>query len=252
MRILENKVAVITGASSGIGKAIAHLFAHAGATVVVLDVNHNGISDVVDAIVAEGNNAWGEVCDVSQAHEVLQVMARIKADVGTVDIMVNNAGIMDDFIPAAEVEMKHWHHVMNVDLHGTFYCCHEVLPGMLESGKGVILNISSIGGLQGGRAGAAYTAAKHGVIGLTKNIAYMYANKGIRANAIAPGGVTTNIGVHMHPNAFGYERMIGGSANMPRMGNPEEIARAALFLVSDDASFVNGEVLVADGGWTAY
>jgi NAD(P)-dependent dehydrogenase (short-subunit alcohol dehydrogenase family) len=91
MRILENKVAVITGASSGIGKAIAHLFAHAGATVVVLDVNHNGISDVVDAIVAEGNNAWGEVCDVSQAHEVLQVMARIKAEVGTVDIMVNNA-----------------------------------------------------------------------------------------------------------------------------------------------------------------
>jgi NAD(P)-dependent dehydrogenase (short-subunit alcohol dehydrogenase family) len=252
MRKLENKVAVVTGGSSGIGKAIAQLFARAGATVVVLDVNHSGVSDVVESIVEEGNNAWGEVCDVGSAHDVLQAMARVLAEVGTVDILVNNAGIMDDFIPAAEAEMKHWHHVLNVDLHGAFYCCHEVLPAMLERGKGVILNIASVGGLQGGRAGAAYTAAKHGVIGLTKNIAYVYANKGIRANAIAPGGVSTNIGSHMHPNALGYERMMTGSATMPRMADPDEIAQAALFLVSDDASFVNGEVLVADGGWTAY
>ncbi len=252
MRKLENKVAVVTGASSGIGKAIAVLFAREGATVVVLDLHSSGVSDVVEEIVGEGNNAWGQVCDVGQAQIVRDVMTRIVAEVGTIDIMVNNAGIMDDFIPAADVELQQWHHVLNVDLNGTFYCCHEALPGMLDRGEGVILNISSIGGLQGARAGAAYTAAKHAVVGLTKNIAFMYANKGVRCNAIAPGGVKTNIGAHMHPNAFGYERMVSGSANMPRLADPDEIAQAALFLVSDEASFVNGEVLVADGGWTAY
>lgn len=252
MRKLENKVAVVTGASSGIGKSIAVAFAREGATVVVLDLHNSGVEEVVDSIVAEGNNAWGDVCDVGNAQGVREVMTRILAEVGAIDILVNNAGIMDDFIPAADVEMLQWHQVLNVDLNGTFYCCHEVLPGMLEREKGVILNISSVGGLQGARAGAAYTAAKHGVIGLTKNIAFMYANKGVRCNAIAPGGVKTNIGSHMHPNAFGYERMVSGSANMPRLADPEEIAAAALFLVSDDASFVNGEVLVADGGWTAY
>jgi len=159
---------------------------------------------------------------------------------------------MDDFIPAAEVEMHQWHHVMNVDLHGAFYFCHEVLPGMLKQGGGAILNISSVGGLQGARAGAAYTAAKHGLIGLTKNIAFMYLGKGIRCNAIAPGGVKTNIGSSMHPNSFGLERMMTGTATMPRLAEPDEIAAAALFLVSDEGSFVNGEVLVADGGWTAY
>jgi NAD(P)-dependent dehydrogenase (short-subunit alcohol dehydrogenase family) len=109
-----------------------------------------------------------------------------------------------------------------------------------------------VGGIQGARAGAAYTAAKHGLIGLTKNIAYMYAVKGIRCNAIAPGGVKTNIGEGMHPNAFGYERMMTGTATMPRLAEPEEIAAVALFLACEDGSFVNGEVLVADGGWTAY
>lgn len=252
MRTLEHRVAVVTGAASGIGKSIAMAFAREGAVVVVLDLHGHGVSDVVTDIVAEGNNAVGEVCDVGNASEVQAAFQRLIAKVGAVDILVNNAGIMDDFIPAAEAELAHWHHVMNVDLHSTFYCSREVLPGMLNRGNGVILNIASIGGLQGARAGVAYTAAKHGVIGLTKNIAYMYAGKGIRSNAIAPGGVNTNIGTHMHPNAFGYERMISGSATMPRMADPDEIARVALFLVSDDASFVNGEVLVADGGWTAY
>jgi NAD(P)-dependent dehydrogenase (short-subunit alcohol dehydrogenase family) len=252
MRKLENKIAVVTGASSGIGRSIAFAFAREGATVVVLDVNNSGISDVVDAIVSEGNLGWGEICDVGQAFEVKQVVAKILAKVGDIDILVNNAGIMDDFIPAAELEIQQWHHVLNVNLHGPFYLCHEVLPGMLERGKGVIVNISSIGGVQGGRAGAAYTASKHGVVGLTKNIAFMYANKGIRCNAIAPGGVKTNIVAHMRPNALGYDRAISGSANMSRVADPDEIAAAALFMVSDDASFVNGEVLVADGGWTAY
>lgn len=252
MRKLENKIALITGASSGIGRAMAAAFAREGATSVVVDVNQNGVKEVVDSILSEGHRALGEVCDVGQAYEVKQVVAKMLAEFGGIDILVNNAGIMDDFVPAAEVELQQWHHVMNVDLHGAFYFCREILPGMLERGKGAIVNVSSVGGIQGGRAGAAYTAAKHGLIGLTKNIAFMYAGKGIRCNAIAPGGVKTNIGAGMHPNAFGYERMVSGSSNMPRMAEPDEIAHAALFLVSDEASFVNGEVLVADGGWTAY
>ncbi len=252
MRKLENKVAVITGASSGIGRAIANNFAREGATSIVIDVDQKGIQEVVDSIVSEGNNAAGEVCDVGQALEVKQLVAKVLAEYGSIDILVNNAGVMDDFMPAADLDLKRWHHVMNVNLHGPFYFCHEILPSMIERSKGTILNISSVGGLQGARAGAAYTAAKHGLIGLTKNIAFMYLGKGIRCNAIAPGGVKTNIGASMHPNAFGYERMMTGTANMPRMAEPEEIAAAALFLVSDDGSFVNGEVLVADGGWTAY
>jgi NAD(P)-dependent dehydrogenase (short-subunit alcohol dehydrogenase family) len=249
---LENKIVLITGAGSGIGKAIAELFARQGATVIIVDVNQHAVADAVDAIVAEGHRAWGEFCDVGQAYEVKRLVAKLLAEFGVIDVLVNNAGIMDDFMPAAQVEVQQWHHVMNIDLHGAFYFCHEILPGMIERGKGSILNISSVGGIQGARAGAAYTAAKHGLIGLTKNIAFMYVGKGIRCNAIAPGGVKTNIGAGMHPDAFGYERMMTGTATMPRMAEPEEIASAALFLVSDDASFVNGEVLVADGGWTAY
>ena len=252
MRKLEKKIALITGASSGIGRAMAIAFAREGARSIVVDINEKGVKDVVDAIVSEGNNAWAEVCDVGQALEVRQAVARVIAEFGAIDILVNNAGIMDDFMPAADVEVQQWHHVMNVNLHGAYYFCHEILPAMVERGKGNILNISSVGGIQGSRAGAAYTAAKHGLIGLTKNIAFMYVGKGIRCNAIAPGGVNTNIGASMHPNAFGYERMMTGMATMPRMAAPEEIAAAALFLVSDDGSFVNGEVLVADGGWTAY
>lgn len=252
MRKLENKIALITGASSGIGRAMAISFAREGATSIIIDIHEKGVKEVVEQIVSEGNQAWGEVCDVGQAYEVKQTVAKVLAEFGGVDILVNNAGIMDDFMPAAEVEVQQWHHVLNVDLHGAFYFCHEILPGMLERGKGIILNISSVGGIQGARAGVAYTAAKHGLIGLTRNIAFMYAGKGIRCNAIAPGGVKTGIAANMHPNAFGMERMMTGSSTMPRMAEPEEIASAALFLVSDEGSFVNGEVLVADGGWTAY
>jgi NAD(P)-dependent dehydrogenase (short-subunit alcohol dehydrogenase family) len=123
---------------------------------------------------------------------------------------------------------------------------------MEKQGGGVIINIASIGGLMGSRAGAAYTTSKHALIGLTKNIGFMYANKGIRCNAIAPGGVNTNIGKNMNPNAFGYERCISGAANMPRMGESEEIAKAALFLACSDSSLVNATVITADSGWTSY
>jgi NAD(P)-dependent dehydrogenase (short-subunit alcohol dehydrogenase family) len=141
---------------------------------------------------------------------------------------------------------------MDVNLNGPFYAMRAVLPIMLKHGKGVILNIASVGGLFGSRAGAAYTASKHALIGLTKNTGFMYAQKGIRCNAIAPGGVNTHIADSLIPDALGYERCISGASLMPRMGEPEEIAQIAAHLCSDEASFINGAVITADGGWTAY
>jgi NAD(P)-dependent dehydrogenase (short-subunit alcohol dehydrogenase family) len=123
---------------------------------------------------------------------------------------------------------------------------------MLKQGKGVIINVSSIGGLFGARAGVAYTTSKHALIGLTKNIGFQYSQKGIRCNAIAPGGVETNIGDNMKPNQFGYEKLSLGMQTNPRMGKPSEIAELALFLASDKSSFINGTVITADSGWTAY
>ncbi len=171
---------------------------------------------------------------------------------GGVDIVVNNAGIMDDFIPTAELITDKWNRVLGVNLNGPFYVSRAALRSMLPNKKGVILNIASIGGLHGGRAGAAYTTAKHGLIGLTKNTAFMYANEGIRCNAIAPGGVETSIGLTLHPHPFGYGKISPGLPLMPRAGKPIEIARLALFLVTDDASFINGSVITADAGWTAF
>ncbi len=175
------------------------------------------------------------------------------ATFGTVDILVNNAGIMDNFVPAGELTDDLWERVFAVNTTGPMRTIRKVLPLYTEKKSGVIVNIASAGGLMGSRAGAAYTASKHAVIGLTKNVGYQYATLGIRCNAIAPGGVNTNIGASMTaPNPFGMERAMAGIGTNPRVGEPEEIARVALFLASDDASFVNGTVVAADAGWMAY
>lgn len=171
---------------------------------------------------------------------------------GSLDVLVNNAGVMDDFTPVADVSDELWNKVMGVNINGPFYTCRLAVQTMLKQGKGVIVNISSIGGLNGARAGAAYTSSKHALIGLTKNIAFMYGAKGIRCNAIAPGGVNTNIMDGAKPNSFGSERMQSGIGSNIRMAEPIEIADLALYLASDKSTFVNGAVIVADGGWTAY
>ena len=171
---------------------------------------------------------------------------------GTLDILVNNAGIMDNFTPVDAVSDDLWKHIMAVNLDGPFYTCRGAVKIFLEKGCGSIINISSIGGLFGGRAGAAYTASKHGLIGLTKSIGYQYSTKGIRCNAIAPGGVNTNIIHGMEPHPFGYDRMSAGTGNLPESAQPVAIAELALFLASESSSFINGAVMVADGGWTAY
>jgi len=252
MKKLQNKTAIITGAASGMGKAMALLFAREGAHVLVSDLNITAIDLVVEEIRKEGGVAFGFECNVSIEEEVKRLIKFTIGHFKTIDILVNNAGVMDDFMPVDQVSNELWDKVLHVNLYGPFYTCREVIPLMLDQGSGAIINISSIGGLQGARAGAAYTASKHALIGLTKNIGFIYSSKGIRCNAIAPGGVNTNIGVGMNPNPFGYERATSGAANMTRMGEADEIAQTALFLASNDSSFVNGTVVTADGGWTAY
>lgn len=249
---LSNKTAIVTGAASGMGKATAILFANEGANVVVADLNQHEIDEVVNAIIKNGGKAIGAVCNVANENEIKNLIETTISKYTTLDVLVNNAGIMDDFFPAAEVSNELWNRVMGVNVNGPFYACRLTIPIMLKQGGGSIINISSIGGLHGARAGAAYTTSKHALIGLTKNIGFMYAQKGIRCNAIAPGGVNTNIGKNMKPNQFGYERCVSGGVNMPRMGEADEIAKTALYLASSDSSLVNGTVITADAGWTAY
>lgn len=252
MNTLENKVAIITGTGAGIGKHIALLFAEHGAKVMASDIDEESLRQVVDSIKSKGQQAEAFTADVSSEDQIKKLLQTTRDTWGAIDVIVNNAGIMDDFMPVTEVQPAKWDQIIKVNLDSVYYMCHHAVPQMLEAGKGVIINVASVGGLGGGKAGAAYTASKHGVIGLSKNIAYMYATKGIRCNVIAPGGVDTTIGDKMKPSAFGYERVSLGIGSVPRSGKPEEIADIALFLASDSSAFVNGVVVTADGGWTAY
>jgi len=250
---LANKAAVITGAGSGMGKAIAALFAQEGAKVVAADINEETVNSLVEQIKANGQTAVGVVANVAVETDVQRMIDTAVNEFGSLDILVNNAGIMDHFTPAGDVTDELWERVMGVNLTGPMRSTRKALSIMVPQGKGVIVNIASVGGLFGSRAGAAYTVSKHGLVGLTKNVGFQYAKSGIRCNAIAPGGVNTNVSAGSQPNMLGFQALrdgLGLSRREP--ADPMEIAKVALFLASDDASFVNGAVVTADGGWTAY
>jgi NAD(P)-dependent dehydrogenase (short-subunit alcohol dehydrogenase family) len=250
---LSGKVAVITGAASGMGKAIAELYAAEGAKVVVSDLRVEAAQVVVANIEANGGTAIALAANVAKEEDVQQLIDTTVERFGTVDILVNNAGIMDNFVPAGDLTDELWERIFAINTTGPMRTTRKVLPIFTERKSGVIVNIASAGGLQGSRAGAAYTASKHAVVGFTKNVGFQYANLGVRCNAIAPGGVNTNIGTSINaPNEFGMGRAMAGINLNPRSGEPEEIAKVALFLASDDSSFVNGTVVTADAGWTAY
>lgn len=252
MSQLIQKVALVTGAGSGIGKAIAQLFAAEGAIVVLADIHQANIEAVAAEITSKGGRARCIAADIADRADVQMVMKYVLENYKTLDILVNNAGVMDSFTPVAEVSDELWKRVTGTNLNGPFFTCREAIPVFLQKGSGIIINIASIGGLFGGRAGAAYTASKHGLVGLTKNIGYQYAEKNIRCNAIAPGGVNTNIIYGMEAQPFGLDRMNAGTGNAPPAANPEAIANLALFLATDKSAFINGAVMIADGGWTAY
>lgn len=252
---LQNKTAVVTGAGAGLGKAITSLFAREGCRVLAADIHPERLEALKQSLMSEGFTIETCVVDVSKKASVDAMIQQAITQFKTLDILINNAGVMDNFAPVAECDETTWNRVMNINLNGVYYAMQSAIPHMLTNGKGSIVNVASIGGLFGARAGAAYTTSKHAVIGLTKNTGYMYAKLGIRCNAIAPGAMETQIAESMDMSkitALVNERIMPGMALNPRTSNPMEVANVALFLASDDASFVNASVVTADGAWSAY
>lgn len=250
---LAGKVAIITGAGSGMGKSMAELFAKEGAQVVAADINEDRLNEVVKEIKAAGNDAAAAVTNVTKESDVVAMVKTAIDSFGHLDILVNNAGIMDNMAPVGTLTNELWDRVMTVNTTSVMLATREALKLFTKQKSGVILNIASVGGIGGGRAGAAYTASKHAVVGLTKNTAYMYENMGIRTNAIAPGGIKTNIAESMQGvDKAGMQRQSVGMPLSPEPGTGDEIAQTALFLCSDAASYVNGTVVPVDGGWTSY
>jgi 3-oxoacyl-[acyl-carrier protein] reductase len=246
---LDGKVAVVTGAGSGIGRASAELFAKEGARVVVVDVNAEPAEATVDAIEAAGGEALAVPTDVADNAAVEAMAAAASERFGRVDVLMSNAGILDDFEPAHETSDETWNRILGVNLNGMFFTARALIPGMLESGAGAIVNVASTAGLNGGNGGAAYTTSKHAVIGFTRQLCFDYARLGIRCNVICPGAVESGMTKEIFASESAEVMKAVNSAPIGRWAQPEELATAALFLASDDASFVNGAVYVVDGGF---
>ncbi|CCK32464.1 short-chain dehydrogenase/reductase SDR [Streptomyces davaonensis JCM 4913] len=247
----DGRSVIVTGAGSGIGRATALAFAATGDRVVVADLNAEGAEAVVKQIEEAGGTAVAVTGDLSEQSVVDEVAATAVERFGGVDVLVNNAGIMDRMSALADVSDAEWERVIRVNLTAPFQLTRAVLPHMLAAGKGAIVNTASEAGLRGSAAGAAYTASKHGIVGLTKNLAVMYRGQGIRANAIAPGGTMTGIVVDAEQGAHGPTALGPHFVNVGRLAQPEEQAAAIVFLASDAASNINGVVLPVDDGWSA-
>ncbi|NLU68849.1 SDR family oxidoreductase [Streptomyces sp. HNM0574] len=249
---LAGRSVVVTGAASGIGRATALRFALAGARVLVADLDADGAADAVEEIGGTGGTALAVTGDLSEQAVVDRVVASAVETFGGLDVLVNNAGIMDRMSALGETADEEWERVLRVNLTAPFLLTRAALPHMLAAGRGSVVFTASEAGLRGGAAGAAYTAAKHGVTGLVKNLAVTYRAQGIRANAVAPGPTSTGIRVDAAPDAQGPP-LIGGliGATIGRLGSADEQAAAIVFLASDAASFVNGAVLPVDDGWSA-
>jgi 3-oxoacyl-[acyl-carrier protein] reductase len=244
---LAGKVALVTGAGSGIGKASAERFAAEGAQVVVVDLR--GSEATAEAIDAAGGEVLALSADVADEAAVAAMAAAALARFGRVDVLMNNAGILDAYEPAAETSTETWDRVLGVNLTGQFLTTRALLPQMVERGDGAIINVASTAGLNGGNGGAAYTTSKHGVIGFTRQLCFDYARKGIRCNVICPGAVETGMTKEIFASPDAAVMAAVESAPIGRWAQPEELAAAALFLASDEASFVNGAVYVVDGGF---
>lgn len=251
---LKDKVVIITGAASGMGLAMATRFAREGALLVVGDYNQLRLDEAVAAIKAEGGVITACVGDISKQESAECLVDTALKEHGRLNVLVNNAGVMDHFDGVAELTNEMWRRVLGINLDGPMYTMRAAIPHMVKEGRGHIVNIASTAGISGGAAGAAYTASKHALVGLTKSTAWLYAPQGIRCNAIAPGGTKTNIGESMNVallNPAGAARTGQFSALIPMMLEASDIAELALFLATDEAHFLNGTVIPADGGWKA-
>lgn len=251
---LQDKVVVITGAASGMGLAMATRFTAEGAKVVAGDWNAERLDQAVATIRANGGTivgAQGNIADAATAQSLVDLAVSTH---GRLDVLVNNAGVMDYMQGVGELTDEVWRRVLGINLEGPMFTMRRAIAQMLKQGGGSIVNVASTAGIEGGAAGAAYTVSKHGLVGLTRNTAWIYAARGIRCNAICPGGTRTNIAESMPQDRLdpaGAARAGAYAALIPAFLESEDIAALALFLASDESRYINGAIIPADAGWTA-
>jgi NAD(P)-dependent dehydrogenase (short-subunit alcohol dehydrogenase family) len=251
MQIMKDKVALVTGAASGLGLATAKAFAEAGATVVLADYNEKAVNAAAEDLARRGYKTLAVVCDVSDDIQVEAMVAKTVATFGRLDAAYNNAGVQNALADAADQTREDFDRVTGINLRGVWSCMKYELQQMRKQGSGAIVNCSSIGGILGGAQRGTYHAAKHGVIGLTKSAALEYASQGIRINTVCPGLIHTSMADEMIAGgqAEAIDAMLK-AVPVGRLGRPEEIASTVLFLCSDAASLIVGHTLVVDGGYS--
>lgn len=247
---LDNKVAIITGAASGMGRADALLFAQEGAKLVLTDIQEEKLQEVVSEILSSGGEVIGFSQDVSIEETWQKLVAEAVKAFGKIDVLVNNAGIAETGVILEEMPIEYWDRYMAINLTSVFLGTKHVIPVMRQNGGGSIINISSIAGLTGGCGAGPYTASKGGVRLFTKGLAIAYGKANIRVNSIHPGFTETPMTKEFFANE-GLHQWFESQVALPRLGKPEDIAAAALFFASDESSWITGAELAIDGGYSA-
>ncbi len=250
---LEGKSVVVTGASSGMGKAIVELFVKEGAKVVAVARRKERLEELAESLKDEAGKIVVYAGDVSKREDTEGMIDCAIKEFGRLDVLINNAGVMDDMSGVAEATDEKYEYVFGINVYGPFAAMRKACQVFLEQGQGGnIINVSSIGAKHQA-AGVVYGGSKAALNAMSRNVAFMYKNDNIRCNVIAPGGIATEIGASMGtPNADGYGRLQPVMGMMPKAGNAEDIARAALFLASEESRYISGDVLKVDGGWTSF
>jgi NAD(P)-dependent dehydrogenase (short-subunit alcohol dehydrogenase family) len=248
---LEGKVALVTGGASGIGRSTALAFSAEGTRVVVADIAIDGGKETVRLIKDNGCQACFIQTDVTRADEVKKMVDGAVENYGQLDFAFNNAGIEGDLASVTRYTEENWDRVVNINLKGVWLCMKYEIPQMLKQGGGAIVNTSSTAGLTGIGSNPAYVASKHGVVGLTKAAALTYAKRGIRVNSVCPGVIYTPLVKQLIDTYPDMEKVVTGLNPMARLGSPEEVAQAVIWLCSDAASFITGHPLSIDGGVVA-